>query len=95
MVESESVRGLQDSGVQIRRFEVLAPDEGGRDLEKEQTQQESLPQQQDADSYAGQSGGPTGSGWAGGEGDWQRRPEDAGPSLPPIGEAEDHINMLA
>jgi len=88
------VHGLQDSGVQIRRFEVMVADESERDLAKEQTQQEAWPQQQGSDPYTDHAGGPAGSGWSAGDGDHQGHREYAGTSLPPIGQAADHIDLL-
>jgi len=88
------VHALQDSGVQIRRFEVVVADEPERDLAKEQTQQEAWPQQQGSDPYTDRAGGPAGSGWSAGDGDPPRHREYAGTSLPPVGQATDHIDLL-
>lgn len=59
----EVLRTLQDAGVQIRRVEVVLSDQSGRDLAKEQLQQDAWAQQHTAQQHAGNSQTPPTAGW--------------------------------
>jgi flagellar hook-length control protein FliK len=48
----EVLRSLQDLGLQVRRVEVTVSDDSGKDMGRQQLQQDASPQQQDPDRYA-------------------------------------------
>ncbi|MBN1359603.1 MAG: flagellar hook-length control protein FliK [Sedimentisphaerales bacterium] len=60
----EVLRTLQESGVQIRRVEVILSDQSGKDLGKDQLQQDAWAQQQTSQQHAGNPQAPFATGWS-------------------------------
>jgi len=90
----EVLRTLQEAGVQIRRVEVVLSDQSGKDLAKEQFQQQDAWTQQQTSQH--QAGNPRGSGLT----EWQT-PAQAAQSSPGPQDADPQdftatgrINML-
>jgi flagellar hook-length control protein FliK len=59
----EVLRTLQEAGIQIRRVEVVLADQSGKDLGKEQLQQDAWAQQQTSQQHAGGQRTPSSTGW--------------------------------
>jgi len=89
------LRGLQDSGIQIRRFEVTVADEPPeRELAKEGAQEDGSPQQQGPRQEVDDREGGAGTERAVRGLDHQGAVEYVGGALPAVGQATDHIDML-
>jgi flagellar hook-length control protein FliK len=90
----EVLRTLQEAGVQIKRVEVVLADQSGKDMGREQLQQDAWSQQQNSQQHGGTPRTPFAAGW-----------ETSGRTVQGSGEQEDAnlqglsatggINMLA
>lgn len=88
------LRGLQDAGVQVRRFEVVMSDQPERDFNRGQWQQHAGPQQQNSGQQRDYSAMSAEANWSQGDVSHSPQGEEISSIYPPAGVAQGRLDML-
>lgn len=88
------LRGLQDAGVQVRRFEVVMSDQSERDFSRGQWQQDAGPQQHGSGQQRGHSPMSAQANWSQGDVSHSSEPEQISSMYPQAGVAQGQLDML-
>jgi hypothetical protein len=88
------LRGLQDAGVQIRRFEVVASDQPERDFGRGQLPQDAGPQQHGSGQQRDHHPEPSQASWSPGGTYHSTGTEEVASLNPSVNTAQGRIDML-
>lgn len=88
------LRGLQDAGVQVRRFEVVMSDQPERDFSRGQWQQDAGPQQHGSGQERGHSPMSPRASWSQSGVSHSTESEEISSIYPPAGVAQGRLDML-
>ncbi len=88
------LRGLQDAGVQVRRFEVVMSNQPERDFSRGQWQQDAGPQEHGSGQQRDHSPAAPRASWSQGDVGHSSEPEEISSIYPPAGVAQGQLDML-